>query len=203
MNYFDQELIIDLDEKFDFWRAAPRWVRNINLMMVKLGDYSKLDKDNIVNYRDNWIFEFHGGKLGEAGFMKLVRQALFKFNGMKEIKESLSATIQEIYPENSEKLEELITPAMVTTIWKRFRTAAGLRELQNFAKSMEHVESSLSLRLDDKDDITMSNVHTLSKFLDSFGGDLDSESSKSHMLLAWELNRMKIYNSVYMYENYR
>lgn len=132
-NYFDKDKLIELDEKFDYWRVAPRWVKNINLMLVKFGDFEKINKDNIVSYRNNWIIEFNGGRLGEKGLMKIVKMALFKFNGMEEIKLTAQSLLQDLFGESGEKMAGNIDPKIVSQIWKRFRLATGLRELQNFA----------------------------------------------------------------------
>lgn len=53
--------------------------------MVKINDYDKVNKDNIVQYRDNWLFEFNPGKSGEEGLMSVLRKAIYKQNGMQEI----------------------------------------------------------------------------------------------------------------------
>jgi hypothetical protein len=42
-------------------------------------------------------------------------------------------------------------PQVLVEIWKHFRTAAGLRELENFAESIEYAESNMDLRLNDQD----------------------------------------------------
>lgn len=46
-------------------------------------------------------------------------------------------------------------PQTLVQIWKLFRTAAGLREFENFAATIEYAESNLDLRLNDQDPQTL------------------------------------------------
>lgn len=200
-NYFDKEAILQLEEKYDFWRSSSRWVRNINLMMVKVNDFDKVNKDNIVNYRNNWLFEFNAGKSGEEGVFKILKKALYRLNGLEDIQHKLEDIALFLDSTSSTLAEE--NPQVLVEIWKHFRTAAGLRELENFAESIEYAESNMDLRLNDQDNQTMSQILDLGRYLESTSDILQDSKVSSYMLMAWELNRMRIYFSVYTYEQYR
>lgn len=184
--YYDKEAFDLYDNLTGFWRVKSTFVRNINLLIPV-----KTSRDvNVYEYRDNYVFE-----LSQNGDLETLLQRL----KIVALKQSSVNRLISFFKDTS--ITGKIETSSVFKISGRIRRWRALREAQYFIKSIKYAINNINLQI--KQEYLEEFKYVLNRLVEGVHDINHLVEDEEFMIRFYKYNRETIYDSTYIYGEYR